>query len=260
MQVLRKVFRGVVIPMMFLVVVLVVVSCSAGRENKGNLPLTSPENTPTVVPAGPKVPPSLEIDYTQITGANPEERVASLIALLNTKSEGFAKFHAESERTKGETPEKSSAFYSYVLMVYGDLGPNEQEIEQYHNKVFILLKQVVSYTAKFVVDANEPSAVRVQVSFLDGSQIGRSADANNVKMLRGAPIEGWLQYVEPVELLVIPSEEIAQLYQAYQESQAMTMAFQIAFDEGFLTENEMRAIFEKLQIAQPTQPQDGSPL
>ncbi len=252
MQVLRKVFRGVVIPVVFLVGVLAVVACGAGGEGKGNSPLTlpknpRPENTPTAVSAGPEIPPSLEIDYTQITGANPEEHAASLVALLNTKSEGFAKFRIQPERIEGEIPEKSGALYSYGLMVYGDLGLNEQEIEQYNNKVLILLKQVMSYTAKFVADANEPSAVQVQVSYPDGSQSGYSADANKVKMLKGAPIEGWLDYVEPVQLSVIRSEEIAQLYQAYQD---MTMAFQIAVDEGFLTEDEMRVISEKLQAAQ----------
>jgi hypothetical protein len=182
---------------------------------------------------------SFEIDPLQIVGGTPSARAAVLVGLINIRTKGFARVFAKLDTVKGETPEESVNVYNYVLMVYGDVPQDAKATEEYLNKVLGIVKQVVVYSAKLVADANEQSIMRVQISYPNGEQDGYAVSPNATKTLRISPSEAWLQFVQPIPLSVVASDE-------WQQLQLVNAAFEIAVEDGYVTQEEFNKIVEKL--------------
>jgi hypothetical protein len=240
-------------------VVLILAACGPGKEEQsaGTSPPTAEQ---TVMEAPPKteslvqlkIEKSFEIDPSKIVGSTTEERTRSLVSLFNVKTSGFAKLFGNSEKVTGATPEESGTIYRYGLMVYGDEPKDKKASEEYLNKILVVVKQVVVYSAKFVADAQEQSVVRVQVSYPTGEQEAHVVSVDGVKMLRTSPSESGLQFVQPVSLIVVP-------YDDWQEAQQIIVAFRVARDEGYISEEELSKAVEKMnemlkqQSEQPAQ-------
>lgn len=158
----------------------------------------------------PKPTPSLEIDYAKINGDSAQSRMDSLVSLLNSSDRNYAKItYWYREKVAGEKADESGVGYTYVLMVYGDLDRDEHggmilsEINT--NKMFLLTKQLVAYTVKFVADRDEPNnMLRVLVIFPTSEIIFFRLQSTAFSVLRNSPTESWLQYTEMVPMSIVP--------------------------------------------------------
>lgn len=225
-----------------LISALILTSCNGEGGGK------KADSIPTVQTAQ-----SFEVDPSKIAGDTTEERMHSFVSLLNIKTTGFAKLFGHPEKVTGATPEESGTVYSYVLMVYGDEPSDKKTDEEYLNRMLAIGKQVVAYSAKFVADANEQSSIQLRVSYSNGNQEAYGVPADGVKMLRRSPSESWLQFVQSIPIIVVAYDE-------WQEAQQVITAFQIAVDEGYISEEEFNEVGDKLKkiLKQQTRQSTGS--
>lgn len=228
---------------MIMIMAATISACGLQKEPEGG---ASPQDTHTAAPSPPSdalAPRNFEVDYTKIEGTNPEERLSSLVSLINAKGEGYAKVFSYIQPIEISGSDEKGVVYMHVLMVYGDIGQTEQEMNDYMNGVFLILKQLVNDTAKFVSDSDKGAAIQIQVSYPDGSQQGYSVSPDVFSALREAPSEAWMQHTRVQDLSLIFTPQIEEMRNQINQ---LSAALEVAMDKGYLTEDEVKKIMEEL--------------